>query len=188
MNRLLLLLGTSSVLSACMKREPPPTAVDSTLTNADQILDSMSFSITQAGVLLSEVEADTAEVYGGIRHEMELRHMTMVFFDSTGREKSRITADSGLYKMGIGTLDAWGSVVVVTPPPDNNTLRTSHLLYDKSTNMIEVDTAYTWTTPDGTGTGASMTSTTDFKSIRQVQPRAVQSGAGIDLTPPEEQQ
>lgn len=168
-----------AVTAACYDRAPAPTEEDGPPT-ADQVMDSMTFRITRSDVLLSAVSADTARVYND-RQEMELTRLTMVFFDSTGREQSRVTADSGVYDIRSGTLDARGTVVVVTPAPTRRTLRTSHLLYDKVTAIIEVDTAYTWESDEGRGSGASFTSTTDFRSLRQLRPRATQTGEGILL-------
>lgn len=166
--------------AACYDRGAPATEVADDVEIPDQVMDSMRFRITRSDVLLSEVLADTARVFNG-RQEMALTRLTMVFYDSTGRERSRITADSGLYDIRSGTLDARGNVVVVTPEPTRRTLRTSHLLYDKRSAIIEVDTAYTWESAEGRGSGASFTSTTDFRELRQYRPKATQTGEGLLL-------
>jgi LPS export ABC transporter protein LptC len=173
------LLGLVATV-ACYDRAEPSEPVESEAEVPDQVMDSMSFRVTRSDVLLSEVSADTARVYNA-RQEMQLTRLTMVFFDSTGRERSRVTADSGVYDIRSGTLDARGNVIVVTPPPTARTLRTSHLLYDKTAAIIEVDTAYTWESAEGRGSGASFTSTTDFRELRQLRPRATQKGDGILL-------
>ena len=175
-----LLVAALGALAACYDRAAPPAEVDDGAEVPDQVMDSMDFRITDSDVLLSEVRADTARVFTS-RQEMLLTRLTMVFYDSTGRERSRITADSGTYDIQSGTLDARGSVVVVTPPPTTRTLRTTHLLYDKRSALIEVDTAYTWESAEGRGSGASFTSTTDFRELRQFRPRATQTGEGILL-------
>ena len=171
------LLGVA-LLAACGDRgiEPPITAPGD---SADQVMQGMAFNITAEGVKVSRVEADSAWVYQA-RQINELKKMRVTFFDRvSGKETSVVTADSGSYNKKDQTLDARGNVVATAA--NGKVLKSSHLVYDKVQNQIYSDTAYTFTSPDGNGSGASFVSDPDFKQIRAQRPGGRMGGKGMLL-------
>jgi LPS export ABC transporter protein LptC len=160
--RRLALLGLV-VLAACGDRgiEPPVAAVGD---SADQVIKGMSFNVTTGGVKISRVDAESAWVYNA-RQMNDLKKLKVTFYDKvTGKETSVVTADSGSFNRKDETLDARGNVVATAA--NGKILKSPHLVYDKVQNMIYSDTAYTFTSPDGAGSGASFTADPDFKQIR----------------------
>jgi LPS export ABC transporter protein LptC len=177
--RLALTAGVIAALTACAERGVTPgrgTAADS----ADQVLEAMTTEVTRGGVRVTRVEAESAWVFND-RQVTELKRVTMVFYDENGVITSTVTADSGTYQVRDGSLAARGNVVAVTPAPNAKTLRTEHLVFDKTSKLIRSDTAYTFTSPDGDGSGASFETDTDFRVIRSWQPRGRQRGQGFLL-------
>lgn len=175
--RIQYLLGLT-LLAACGDRgiEPPITAPGD---SADQVLQGMVFNITAEGVKVSRVEADSAWVYQA-RQINELKKMRVTFFDRvSGKETSVVTADSGWFSQRDQTLDARGNVVATSSK--GRVLKSEHLVYDKVQNQIYSDTAYTFTSPDGNGSGASFVSDPEFKQIRAQRPGGRMGGKGMLL-------
>jgi hypothetical protein len=70
---------------------------------------------------------------------------------------------------------------VVATSSKGRVLKSEHLVYDKVQNQIYSDTAYTFTSPDGNGSGASFVSDPDFKQIRAQRPGGRMGGKGMLL-------
>ncbi len=173
-----LLLMAPLLLAACGDKgiEPPVTAPGD---SADSFMEGMAFNVTTEGVRVSRVEAESAWVFNA-RQINELKKMRVIFYDrTTGKQTSVVTADSGTFNSRDETLDARGNVVATATT--GRILKSQHLVYDKVQNQIYSDTAYTFTSPDGNGSGASFVSDPDFKLIRAQRPRGAMSGKGILL-------
>jgi len=140
----------------------------------------MVTQLTEKGVLQSYVEADTAFLYQN-EQRMDLRHLRIRLLDK-GTERSTLTADRGIYYSLSGKLDARGNVEVVTT--DGRRLRTSHLLYDKTSNRVESDTAFTYESGSEVGSGKAFRSDVDFHNLSIDEPRGFQKGKGILLPGP----
>ncbi len=172
-----------AALAACAERGVTPS-LGTVSDSADQVMTQMETEVTRGGVRVTRVQAESAWIYN-TRQVAELKRVTMVFFDENGVISSTVTADSGTYQMRDGSLEARGNVVAVTPPPDAKTLRTEHLVFDKTSRLIRSDTAYTFTSAQGNGSGQSFETDPDFRLIRSWQPRGRQRGQGF-LLPGEE--
>lgn len=175
--RRFLLIG-AVMLAGCGDRgiEPPPAALGD---SADQVMKGMSFNVTTEGVKVSRVEAESAWVYNA-RQMNDLKKLKVTFYDKvTGKETSVVTADSGSYNKKDQTLDARGNVVATAS--NGKVLKSPHLVYDKVQNMIYSDTTYTFTSPDGAGSGASFTADPDFKQIRSQRMGGRAKGKGFVL-------
>jgi LPS export ABC transporter protein LptC len=173
-----ILLAGLVLLAACGEEgvEPPVTAPGD---SADSFMEKMAFNVTTEGVRVSRVEAESAWVFNA-RQVNELKKMRVIFYDrATGKETSVVTADSGTFNRRDETLDARGNVVATATT--GRVLKSEHLVYDKVQNQIYSDTAYTFTSPDGNGAGASFVSDPDFKTIRAQRPRGTMGGKGILL-------
>lgn len=173
------MVGLVAVLAACAERGVTPTR-GTVADSADQVMEQMETEVTRGGVRVTRVQAESAWIFNA-RQVAEMKRVTMVFFDENGVISSTVTADSGTYEMRDGSLEARGNVVAVTPAPDAKTLRTEHLMFDKTSGLIRSDTAYTFTSPEGSGSGQSFETDRDFKFIRSWQPRGRQRGQGFLL-------
>jgi len=163
--------------AACVDRGVTPprrAAADS----ADQVYDTMTFSITRNGVAVSRVKAESAWVYQQ-RQVADLKNMTVTFFDTTGATISTVTADKGIYGMRQQTLDARGHVVATSS--GGKVLKTEHLVYDQQRNLISSDTLFTSTSPQGTLNGSWFESDPSFKTLTVNRPRGGQRGKGFLL-------
>ena len=155
------------LLAACQDRGVAPTRV-AVADSADQVYDSMTFDILRDGVKSSRVQAESAWVYQG-RQVANLKNMTVTSYDSTGATISVITADKGIYTMREQSLDARGHVVA--HGLDGRVLHTEHLVYDRSRNRINSDTAFTSTSPKANLSGASFEADPGFKNVRVTRPK-----------------
>lgn len=170
----LLLLST-----ACSQRGVTPTRA-ATADSADQLMEQMAHTITRDGIKSTYLEADSAWVYNE-RKMIDLKGVKVTFYSPTGSVRSTITADSGTYNLDTGSLEARGHVVAITPAPDSSMLRTEHLTFDRLSNLIRSDTAYSYSGRRGAGSGASFETDPDFKRFRSWQPRGRQRGEGFLL-------
>ena len=165
------------VAAACGKPGVRPTQASIT-DSADQVLDSMWTNITREGIKVSTVQADTAYIYQQ-REVADLVGLRITFFDSVGAISSTITANTGVYNMRESVLEARGNVIASNP--GGRVLKTEHFVYDRASNQIRSDTAFTFTSPGGNGRGDSFTSDIGFKNIVTVRPRGGQRGEGFLL-------
>jgi LPS export ABC transporter protein LptC len=173
------LLAVLVATTACSERGVTPARAASA-DSADQVMEQMAHTITRDGIKSTYLEADSAWVYNA-RQVIDLKVVRVTFYTATGSVRSTVTADSGTYNMDDGSLMARGHVIAVTPPPDSSVLRTEHLTFDRISNLIRSDTAYTYTGRRGAGSGMSFETDPDFKNFRSWQPRGRQRGEGFVL-------
>ena len=172
-------LGTVALLLAgCSRDGVRPVTESAAADSADQVLYKMSTKITNAGVLRSHVDADTAFIYQRSQ-TMDLRHFTALLLDEKGNLKSTLTADKGIYATYSNRLDARGHVVATTV--DGQKVVTEHLIYDKSANQVTIDTAFVYDSKKGHLVGNCMKSDIDFTNVIVCQPTGRQKGKGFLL-------
>jgi LPS export ABC transporter protein LptC len=164
--------------SACTDPGVRPTAVTQSADSADQVLFKMATRITDAGVLRSFVDAETAYVYQRTQ-TMDLRHFTVRLYDEQGNHKSTLTANAGIYLTATRRLDARGHVVVVST--DGRRLETEHLIYDPQQNQIRSDTAFVGDGPRGHVVGNGFVSDINFENVTVKQPKGFERGKGFLL-------
>lgn len=175
--RIALFLLSAVVTAASACRDTGVVPVRGGLADsADQVMDSMRYDIVRNGVRTSRVDADSAWIYQA-RQVADLVGMQVVFYDSTGRQTSTVKSDSGRYHFRDGTLHAFGNVEVTTA--NGSRLNTQHLVYDRTINQISSDSAYTFTSPDGNGSGENFVTDTDFRQVITHRPRGRQRGQGF---------
>lgn len=146
--------------------------------SADQVMGKMLTNITDNGVQVLQLTADTARIYQN-RQIADLESVTVMFFDKNGKWASTVTSKTGVYSIRDKSLDMRGNVVATTP--GQKTLKTEHLVYDRIASQVRSDTAFTFTGPDGSGSGSSFESDPDFRNIVTLKPRGQQKGKGILL-------
>ena len=174
-------LALVAVMAAACTNERGVTPTRATTADsADQVMHMMAHTLTRDGIKSTYLEADSAWVYN-LRQVIDLKKVRITFYAPTGAVRSTVTADSGTYNLNSGALEARGHVVAVTPAPDTSTLRTEHLIFDRLSNLIRSDTAYSYTGRRGSGSGQSFETDPDFRRFRSWQPRGRQRGEGFLL-------
>lgn len=169
----LLTLGVAFLPAGCAQEGAQPTRTLTAADTADQILQKMVHLVTTDGVLRTRVLADTAYLYD-VSQLVRLKVVKVTFFDENGRETSTVVADSGLYHMNDGSMDAWGHVFATTP--DGRRLRSSELRYDVAANQISSSQEFTYDRGDQHLEGNGFTSDPDFRNVSTQQPRGGPGG------------
>jgi LPS export ABC transporter protein LptC len=165
-------------LAACAQRGVTPTST-AQADSADQVMSQMQHMIADGGMRRALVEADSAWIFNA-RQFVEAKGLKVTFYDSTsGKKLSLVTSDSGTYQMRDNSLDFRRHVVATTP--SGKVLKTEHLIYDRISNLIRSDTAFTFTGPEGNGRGNSFETDPDFRRMVIDQPRGYQKGKGMLL-------
>ena len=159
--------------SGCQDGGTRPLAAINVSDSADQILYGVSTLLAPEGVRRNRLEADTAFIYNatGI---YELRVLTLTFYDKSGIETSVLTADSGLYRIHSGQMEARGSVVVRST--DGDVLRTSILQYDRERDELYTDQPFTYDTDRETIEGNGFQADPRFTNVVTDSPRGGQRG------------
>jgi LPS export ABC transporter protein LptC len=171
-------LSVLSLLSvACEETGARPTTTITATDSADQVLEGFSHYVTKDGVRRSRVEADTAFFYENTQ-VTQLKKIRVVFFDTQGEESSTLTAKAGTYRWQDGSMEATGSVVVVSP--DGRRLATETLKYDNAANTISTNVHFTFDRGTEHLEGNSFRSDPDFKNVVTDRPRGT-AGDGILL-------
>jgi len=169
---------TACAIAACGGRGAQPTATQSVLDSADQVLIGMTHYVTETGLQRARVRADTAYFFSATQ-EAEMRTVHITFYDVTGRETSTLTAREGTYHWRTGDMEGRGNVVVVTK--DGRTLRSAVMRYAQGSNEVSSDRPFTFTGPGGQNIqGEGFTSDPEFKNLVAKRP----SGTGGQLRLP----
>jgi LPS export ABC transporter protein LptC len=170
-------LGVCVVLGACEETGAKPTTTVQAVDSADQVLEGFSHYVTRDGIRRSRVEADTAFFYEPTQIT-QLKHIRVVFFDVRGEEGSTLTAERGTYRWQDGSMEAVGSVLVVSP--DGRRLKTESLKFDNAANTISTTEPFTFDRDAEHLEGNSFRSDPDFKNVVTDRPRGV-AGNGMLL-------
>jgi LPS export ABC transporter protein LptC len=173
-------LMAATALTAVAGCEDPgarPTTTVQATDSADQVLEGFSHFVTKDGVRRSTVQADTAFFYENTQ-VTQLRKIKVIFYDIDGKESSTLTAKTGTYRWQDGSMEANGTVVVVSP--DGRRLATESLKYDNGTNTISTNVHFTFDRGTEHLEGNSFKSDPDFKNVVTDKPRGT-AGNGILL-------
>ena len=164
-------------LAACGQRGivPKQAAIGD---SADQVMGNMQTSITDNDVRVLDLKADTARVYQQ-REVADLETVTVIFYDKSGNITSTVTSKTGSYAIRDKSLDLKGTVVAVTPA--GKILHTEHLVYDRIANQVRSDVPFTFTAPEGDGSGTSFESDPTFMNIITSKPKGGAKGKGFLL-------
>gem|GEM_PF-269291 len=171
--RLATLVLIAGTLAGCQDQGLPPVASLQPGDSADQILFGVSTLLAPDGIRRNRLEADTAYVYDA-PGTYDLRDLTLVFYDENGVETSVLTADSGVYRVHTGAMEAHGDVVVRSP--GGKVLRTPVLRYDRDRDELSTDEKFTYDTERESIEGNGFRSDPQFRHIVTSQPRGGQRG------------
>jgi len=166
------------VFTAACQGGTRPTATQSVLDSADQVLIGMTHYVTETGLQRARVRADTAYFFSATQ-AAEMRNVHITFYDVTGNETSTLTAREGTYHWRTGDMEGRGHVVVVTK--DGRTLKSEVMRYSLVRNEVSSDKAFVFDAPGGQHIqGAGFTSDPEFKNLVAKRP----SGTGGQLRLP----
>lgn len=130
---------------ACGRSTQPPVAGDVSLADsADQVLFDIHYIITQQGVKRGDMYADTMFVFND-QTKFALRKVRANFSTETGVPDGTLRGDRGTYDTRTQILEGYGNVVVTST--DGKSLRSPHLKYDQTKNLVSSDSAYTMRRP-----------------------------------------
>jgi LPS export ABC transporter protein LptC len=177
--RLLAIIASVALVSACEGTREPPTARGTVLPDsADQMLMGVAVNLTDGGVRRAELKSDTALMYDQ-NTRTELRNVTGTFYTATGVQDATLTAHEGTYSMRLGTMEARGDVVITSTT--GRKLTTPQVRYDPGRNEVSGDSAFRLTMPDGRVLqGIGFISDPDLNSVRILKnPKA--SGARVNI-------
>jgi LPS export ABC transporter protein LptC len=172
----LALAGCVLVL-ACEDPGAKPVTTVQAVDSADQVLEGFSHWVTKDGIRRSEVQADTAFFYENTQ-VTQLKNVRVVFYDLNGKESSTLTAKAGTYRWQDGSMQANGTVVVISP--DGRKLQTDTLKYDNATNTISTNTHFIMDRGTDHLEGDSFRSDPDFKNVVTNKPVG-RAGDGVLL-------
>jgi LPS export ABC transporter protein LptC len=162
---------------ACEDPGAKPVTTVQAVDSADQVLEGFSHWVTKDGIRRSEVQADTAFFYENTQ-VTQLKNVRVVFYDLNGKESSTLTAKAGTYRWQDGSMQANGSVVVISP--DGRKLQTDTLKYDNATNTISTNTHFVMDRGTDHLEGDSFRSDPDFKNVVTNKPVG-RAGDGVLL-------
>ena len=153
---------TACLLAAC-QGGARPTAMQSVLDSADQVLIGMTHYVTETGLQRARVRADTAYFFSASQ-SAEMRNVHITFYDVTGNESSTLTAREGTYHWRTGDMEGRGNVVVVTK--DGRTLKSDVMRYTQGRNEVSSDKPFVFQGPGGQHIqGEGFTSDPEFKNL-----------------------
>ena len=170
---LLLALATLAG-SACQDEENSPVAGEFEQGVDGPVLFGMSAFLTTNGVREGRVDADTAYTYADSTL-LDLRSMTVLFYDEAGRERATVTGRTGEFDQDTGRMVARGDVVLLIHT-DSSRIESAEIHYDPDTDRVWSDSATVRTLRDGTVTrGSSFESDIEFTNVRVLN---IRGGAG----------
>jgi LPS export ABC transporter protein LptC len=144
-------------LTACRETgPPPPVAGRSQVDSADQFMIGMQTVLVDAGVRRANVEADSAFLYDNSVRIQMYGVVATFFTAATGVKNGVMTALRATYDTRADSMEAFGNVKVTSI--EGETLTTPYLRYNKITNKISSDSAFTMTGPDRTVSGVGFDS------------------------------
>lgn len=168
------LLCTLAV-SGCKDEGQKPLASDTLLgLEADQVLVGVEMTLTRAGVRSAVLVADTAFSYQD-EGLLQLRNLTITFYESSGIEQGRLTGRSGEYRFETGDVEVWGAVEV-TEAAGSKRLVTHQLRYDAEADSLYGDTTFVLYRPGLQSRGASFVSDAQLENVQILNPSFVSEG------------
>jgi len=123
----------------CRSSQAPPVAAKLPADSAEQVLFGVRSLLTTNGVQRGELHADTGYVYDD-QTRFDLRNVTVSFTTETGQPYGKMRAERGVYSLRTQVLEGWGNVVITMN--DGRTLKSPHLTYNQTSNLVSSDTTY----------------------------------------------
>ncbi len=161
-------------LIACEEEQSTPVANEFMQGVDAPVVFGMTSFITVDGVREGRVQADTAFTYADST-KVDLRRMTVVFYDEEGRERATVAGRTGEWEQATNRMVARGDVVLRVHT-DSSRIESAEIHYDPEIDRIWSDSATVRTLADGTVTrGTAFESDIDFTNVRVLN---IRGGAG----------
>ena len=158
-------VGALLATVACQDEQETPVASAFAQGIDGPVLFGMSAFLTTNGVREGLVEADTAYTFQDST-KLDLRRMTVIFYDENGRERATVIGRTGEYDQESGRMVSRGDVVLRVHT-DSSRIESPEIHYDPDIDRIWSDSATVRTLANGTVTrGSAFESDIDFTNVR----------------------
>ncbi|MFH1765789.1 MAG: LPS export ABC transporter periplasmic protein LptC [Gemmatimonadota bacterium] len=159
---LITVVALSLLLGGCTEEDAVPIASPPLLeTGADMVISGLRHIITQEGVKLAEVFADTAFSYRD-SSIYQLRNPELILFTETGARRARVTSQRGRFNPNTRELLAQGNVILLITE-GNKQVESEELNYDPNGDRIWSDSATTMVEPGRVSEGLGFESDLNFR-------------------------
>ncbi|HET9949283.1 MAG TPA: LPS export ABC transporter periplasmic protein LptC [Longimicrobiales bacterium] len=159
-----------ALLAACEQATQAPVASEFMQGIDAPVVIGMVSYMTSDGVREGRVEADTAYTHTD-SSVVDLRGMTVTFYDENGRERATVTGRTGEWNQATDLMVARGDVVLLVHT-DSSRIESAEIHYDPAADRIWSDSATVRTLADGTVIrGSSFEADVDFENVRVVDIR-----------------
>lgn len=170
---LALCAALAAALSACDGATDPVADGEVPQLPSDQVIEGVTFTVTQEGVRQALLLSDTAYMHQDSAG-VDLVGMDLRVFDAAGRENAHVTSTSGVLNTRTQAMTARGNVRLVTS--DGTIITTEELHYDPAGNRIWSDKPTVMVQRGGSKVEwTGFTSDTEFKNYR-IQGARTQGG------------
>lgn len=178
---LITVVALSLVLGACTEEDAVPIASPPLLeTGADMVISGLHHIITQEGVKVAEVFADTAYSYRD-SSIYQLRNPELILFTEMGAQRARVTSQRGRFNPNTRELLSRGNVILLITE-GNKRVESEELNYDPNGDRIWSDSATTMVEPGRVSEGLGFESDLNFRRT-VVGPGSIRNTGGGGGTP-----
>jgi len=154
-----------ATMLACGEERETPVASDFAQGIEAPVVFGMVSFLSASGVREGRVEADTAYTFADSA-KVDLRGMTVTFFDENGRERATVSGRTGEWNQDSDRMVARGDVVLRVHT-DGSRLESAEIHYDPENDRIWSDSATVRTMADGSVTrGSAFESDIEFTNVR----------------------
>jgi len=177
---LLVTVGAAGAACSDVRQGEVAGQAASLLDSADQVAFTSRTLITDAGLLRAEIFADTT-FFLDQNTRISMRVVHGEFFNEQKAKDATLTSQRANYNTRLGTLEAWGNVVVTSV--DGRVLKSPMLKYDQRDNQILSDSSFVLTEADGKETrGVGFRADPNLDVITVLQMDRTRGGT-VRLTP-----
>ncbi len=168
MKKLKLFFFLSAFLLAACRSQTPDSLPRPAPSEPDEVLFNSTITLTSRGTLTSQIKADRIMRYAN-RAPMFLYGIDAQFYDSSGREQARVTADSGSAIERTRYVELRGKVQVLYS--NGTEIKTDSLKWDQANDKVMTEGFVKITKKDGSIlTGSGLTTDPRFTSYRLKNP------------------
>jgi LPS export ABC transporter protein LptC len=158
-----LLLGAAA--SGCEAVTVPMRTTDRAELPADQVIHGLRNTLTNNGVREAELRADSAYLHAG-SGALDLMNVELHFYDEQGRERGKLTSETGEYDQVTGGMVARGSVVLVLYGDQPREITGEELNFNLNQDRIWSDRAVVLKEGGVTVSGEGLDANASFTNVK----------------------